>query len=202
MMSLKSRADKGRIMEQKRAVQTPDGQIEYFLVRKNVKNLNLRIRPDGTVVLSVPVRCKTGQADGLIAEKSSWILSHQRQEKDNAPLLPEESASVCEGRLKLALDRVYPLVERYGIEKPALKIRTMRAQWGNCHWAQGYITLNRMLYRCPEHLREYVALHELIHFLHHDHGAGFYAVMDELMPDWKQRRKELKRFAAALRNEI
>jgi predicted metal-dependent hydrolase len=64
---------------------------------------------------------------------------------------------------------------------------------------QGYITLNRGLHRCPAYLREYVALHELIHFLHHDHGPGFYAVMDELMPDWKERRKNLKQYACVLR---
>ena len=50
----------------------------------------------------------------------------------------------------------------------------------------------------PEELRDYVALHELVHFLHHDHQAGFYAVMDGLMPDWRRRRAELKSYAAAL----
>lgn len=54
----------------------------------------------------------------------------------------------------------------------------MRSQWGNCHYQQGYITLNTALARCPEPLRDYVALHELVHFLHHDHGTGFYAAMD------------------------
>ena len=61
-----------------------------------------------------------------------------------------------------------------------------------------YITLNTALARCPEHLRDYVALHELVHFLHHDHGPGFYAAMDAQMPGWRERRKELQRYGAAL----
>lgn len=61
---------------------------------------------------------------------------------------------------------------------PQVKLRKMRSQWGNCHYQQGYITLNTALARCPEPLRDYVALHELVHFLHHDHGTGFYAAMD------------------------
>ena len=81
---------------------------------------------------------------------------------------------------------------------PQLKLRAMRSQWGNCHWMQGYITLNTALVRCPPRLRDYVALHELVHFLHHDHQAGFYAVMDALMPDWRRRRAELNRYTAAL----
>ena len=97
-----------------------------------------------------------------------------------------------------ALTRVWPLAAPLGVALPDLKVRKMRSQWGNCHWAQGYITLNLALARCPEHLRDYVALHELIHFIHHDHGPGFYEKMDVLMPDWRQRRGQLKAFAPIL----
>lgn len=186
-------------MEQKRFVQTSAGAIDYTLVRKRIKNLNLRIRDDGSVVLSVPMRCTVEQADGFITSKCEWILAHRKRIDECAALLPEETADICASRLQEALDRVYPMVAPYGVQRPGLKIRTMRTQWGNCHWMQGYITLNRMLHRCPAELREYVALHELVHFLHHDHGPGFYAAMDKLMPDWKARRKELKRYATALR---
>ena len=59
-------------------------------------------------------------------------------------------------------------------------------------------TLNTALARCPQSLRDYVALHELVHFLCHDHGPGFYAAMDARMPDWRQRRRQLKDYVAAL----
>ena len=186
-------------MEQQRLVQTGAEPISYVLIRKQVKNLNLRIREDGSVVLSVPLRCTAGQADDFIASRYAWIKTHQQRNLECAELLPEENKAVCAARLEQALDRVYLLVMPYGVRRPVLKIRSMRTQWGNCHWMQGYITLNRGLHRCPAHLRDYVALHELVHFLHHDHGTGFYAVMDELMPDWRERRKELKRYAFALR---
>ena len=50
----------------------------------------------------------------------------------------------------------------------------------------------------PEELMDYVTLHELVHFVHPDHGPGFYGLMDRLMPDWRQRRKELRRYGGAL----
>ena len=53
-------------MEHRRNVRTANGQIEYILIRKNIKNLNLHIKGDGDVVLSVPVRCRTEQADEFI----------------------------------------------------------------------------------------------------------------------------------------
>ena len=45
-----------------------------------------------------------------------------------------------------------------------------------------------------------MALHELIHFLHHDHGPGFCGRMDALMPDWRRRRQQLKGYASLLRD--
>ena len=96
---------------------------------------------------------------------------------------------------------VYPLVEPLGVAFPVLKLRLLKSQWGNCHWNRGYITLNTALARCPEELRDYVALHELLHFLHHDHGSGFYAKMDALMPDWRTRRQALQDCSKALDQE-
>lgn len=94
--------------------------------------------------------------------------------------------------LTRALDRVLPLVEPLGVTRPALQARYMTSRWGSCHWTRGKIVLNTALAALPEELMDYVALHELVHFLHPNHGPGFYAVMDRLMPDWKEKRARLK----------
>lgn len=187
---------------QLRLVDTLCGPITYTLTRKRVKNLNLRIGSGGEISVSIPLRCPVKQADDLIREKSGWILDAigRRRERQAEPL-PAVPREECARLLNEALVRVYPLVEPLGVVFPVLKLRALKSQWGNCHWAQKYITLNTALARCPEELRDYVALHELVHFLHHDHGPGFYARMDVLMPDWRQRRKALKRYGGALENE-
>lgn len=179
-------------------VDTPGGPITYRLVRKRVKNLNLRIEGESTVTLSVPYACPVSRADQMVEEKWRWITENLARRAEARQLPPLPSREECRELLAQAVMRVYPLVVPLGVAVPVLKLRAMRSQWGNCHWRQGYITLNTALARCPEHLRDYVALHELVHFLHHDHGPGFYAVMDGLMPDWRARRKELKTYGAAL----
>ncbi len=186
-------------MEQQRIVLNEDGPITYTLVRKRVKNLNLCIGDGGEVRLSIPMHCPIDQADDFVRRKRAWIMEHRRPPDRSLSLLPELSREECYRTLSRALDAAHPLVEPLGVKRPLLKIRTMRTQWGNCHWAQGYITLNTELHRCPERLRVYVALHELVHFLHHDHGAGFYTVMDTLMPDWRSRRQELKEYIQIVR---
>ena len=186
-------------MEQFRLVDTPRGPIPVLLRRRRVKNLNLRVGADGTVALSVPLRYPLDRAEDFLRDKSGWIVrALERQRAGQARPLPPVDREECAARLGEALDRVWPLAAPLGIPKPALKLRALKSQWGNCHWAQGYITLNTALARCPEELRDYVALHELVHFLHHDHGPGFYARMDALMPDWRARRKALRGYGSAL----
>lgn len=182
-----------------RRLETPEGTIFYVLRRKRVKNLNLRLGGDGVAVLSIPWHMSQARAEEFLREKSGWILRHLKQAQEFRPdLPPQPPKEVCARMLMEALCRVYPRTERLGVAFPQLKLRRMKSQWGNCHWAQGYITLNTALCRCPEELRDYVALHELVHFLHHDHGPGFYGTMDALMPDWRSRRKALKGYGAAL----
>ena len=189
-------------LPQLRVVDTPRGPLTYTLTRKRVKNLNLRVGAGNEIMVSIPLRCPVRQADDFVRERSGWILDalSRREDRQLEPL-PPVSREECARLLTEALERVYPLVEPLGVSFPPLKLRALKSQWGNCHWAQGYITLNTALARCPKELRDYVALHELVHFLHHDHGTGFYARMDALMPDWRNRRRTLKRYSGALERE-
>ena len=165
---------------------------------KVVKNLDLRVR-NGQVSLSISLGCPAEEADAMVRAKCRWIIQAlERQWAPGPELPPEPARRECLRLLGEALDRVYPLVQPLGVAWPELRLRRMKSQWGNCHWRQGYITLNTALARCPETLRDYVALHELVHFVHPDHGPGFYGLMDRLMPDWRQRRKELRRYGGAL----
>lgn len=187
-------------MEQFRTVETRDGWITYLLRHKRVKNLNLHLERGGQPVLSVPMHCPEADADRFIREKSQWIIQgRKRMERlPAADLGPERTREESYQYLKGLLDQVYPLAARLGVAYPELRLRRMKSQWGNCHWRQGYITLNTALARCPETLGRYVALHELVHFLYPNHGPQFHACMDLLMPQWKEYRKELKEYSAAL----
>ena len=99
--------------------------------------------------------------------------------------------------LRASLERMWPLVEPLGVKKPELKARFMTSRWGSCHWTRGIIVLNTALTVVPQELLDYVTLHELVHFLHPNHGAGFYAAMDRLLPEWRVRRSALRSYTLA-----
>ncbi|MBQ3135215.1 MAG: M48 family metallopeptidase [Oscillospiraceae bacterium] len=180
--------------EQTRTVRTDSGPLTYVLTRKPIRNWNLHVR-DEQVLLSAPMRVSNLQADLFIQGRADWILSVMARQRQTAHhSLAPMPRTECLQILSAALDRVLPLVTALGIARPQLRLRKMRSQWGNCHYQQGYITLNVALAGCPEELQDYVVLHELVHFLHHDHGQQFKATMTQLMPDWWIRRRELKAY--------
>ena len=192
------------VREQRRTVSAPGGPITYTLMRKSVRNMNLRVAAGPVIRLSVPLRCTVREADDMILRNAEWIQSTiDRIEKSSAEaeLLPLPAPEECITILKAAVERVYPRIAPMGVAMPEIRMRPLRSEWGNCHWQKGYITLSTTLARCPVELQDYVALHELVHFLEHDHGSGFYARMDRLMPDWKERRRLLHSYANAIRKE-
>ncbi len=49
--------------------------VPYELVRGGVKNLNLRVRRDGTVHASVPRRTTVAEVEAFLADHEDWLLS-------------------------------------------------------------------------------------------------------------------------------
>ena len=91
------------------------------------------------------------------------------------------------------MDELYPLVGKYGVRRPVLRMRALKSRWGSCLVRKGVVTLNRRLLAAPRCCIEYVILHELCHFIHPNHSGQFYALLSALMPDWKERKKLLNR---------
>ena len=80
---------------------------------------------------------------------------------------------------------------------PRLRLRRMRSRWGSCS-SHGSITLNLELIRYPLRLIDYVLVHELCHLREFHHGPAFYRLMDAVLPDWPQRRQELRALAGRM----
>lgn len=221
--------------------------IEFEVERKNVKNINLNVKPDMSVVVSANEKVPIDYLLGFVKSKASWIIKNVGYFKDVQPehaaekvylsgetfkylgkqyRLKVEETNDTEGvkyyrgyiyltvkdkqkynrkeklidswyrekankKFAESLERVYPSVEKYGIVKPDISIRTMKARWGSCTPEKRSIILNSELIKAPKLCIDYVVLHELIHFKYRNHDNDFYDFMTALMPDWKQRKEIL-----------
>ena len=89
------------------------------------------------------------------------------------------------------LERMYPVVEKYGVAMPELRVKKMQTLWGSCSRKYHVINLNYYLCKAPVACVEYVILHELLHFLYRRHDKNFYEMLTVMMPDWQERRRLL-----------
>ena len=83
------------------------------------------------------------------------------------------------------------------LPKCTVKVRKMKRQWGNCS-RNGEIKYSLALMQYPAPCVDYVIAHELSHLLHFDHSRGFYSVLEQLCPDWHDRKIELETFGPNL----
>lgn len=79
-------------------------------------------------------------------------------------------------------------------------VQRMKTRWGSCNALRGNIRLNSELARKPPQCLEYVLLHELVHLREATHGEAFLRWMDQLMPNWRERRDELRRLPVRSEN--
>lgn len=59
-------------------------ELEIEITKKKVKNINLRINPDGAVKISAPQYINKKQIESFVAEKYDWIISHKRKIENKA----------------------------------------------------------------------------------------------------------------------
>lgn len=220
--------------------------IDFFIERKDVKNVNLNIKPDMTVHVSANEKVPLKFIYDFVKSKGQWIIKHVKQFEEVLPLKQNEREYVSgesfkylgkQYRLRVeqstneavkffrgfiylqvqnptdfskkekmmdawykekayktfgeSLDKMLALIEKYGVERPALEIRMMKARWGSAQIDNKTILINTELIKAPKYCIDYVILHELVHFKYNNHSDSFYNMLFTLMPDWEKRKKIL-----------
>ena len=89
----------------------------------------------------------------------------------------------------------------HGFKPSSLSLRATRSRLGSCS-SKGRIMLSSELIKLDEKFHEYIIVHELCHLKHHNHGKGFYTLLEELQPDYREIRKELKRYVLTTPNSV
>ncbi len=111
---------------------------------------------------------------------------------DVAALLADWYARQAPALFAASLARVWPQFAEFRLPTPTLAVRQMRTRWGSCTPRTGRIRLNADLVRATPACLDYVLLHECCHLLVPDHSARFYALQTRLLPEWRQRKAELR----------
>ncbi len=89
----------------------------------------------------------------------------------------------------LKLAQIY--ADKLNVQPKSIKLSQQKRAWGTCS-SKGSIRINWRLADAPLPVLEYVVAHELTHLLHHNHSKDFWQALSNIMPDYKQRKSDLK----------
>ncbi len=93
--------------------------------------------------------------------------------------------------------RLTILAAKLNVTTPPLTLSNAKSRWGSCN-SRGEVRLNWRLLQAPPHIINYVICHELAHLKQMNHSAQFWAVVENLFPDYKQAEKALKTLSPQL----
>ena len=168
---------------------------EYELIRSKRKSLALQVKGDGTVVVRAPLRLSEDKIDRFVREHLDWIEKQKDRIQELSGkrhvITEQERADGIQKALKIFPERTAFFAERMGVDYGRITVREQKTRWGSCSSA-GNLNFNWKLLLGPEEVVDYVVVHELAHRREMNHSARFYAVVAEIMPDYKVWQRWLK----------
>ena len=194
-------------------------EFPHEIVYKNTRNAYARINRDGVVVFTIP-KFKKNDEKFLTEFIKRWEKLYQRYSKkeklksttNNELLIFWEklsrsdffdnnksySKTTKEKKLKEILleyskERIDKFSDQLWIPYKSLTIRKMKARRWQCSSKQD-IVLNLQLVHLPQKYIQYVAAHECAHLVQKNHSDKFWKVVENLYPNYKQIKKEMRKF--------
>ena len=83
------------------------GGVEYELTRRRVRNLNIRVRTDGSVAVSAPRQVPLSSVDAFVAARADWVRAAQQRAAEITAAAQSESRTLrqtvtdyCDNMLK------------------------------------------------------------------------------------------------------
>ena len=160
------------------------------------RSIRLVVRRDGTLRLTYPLFSSRAKAIAFAESKMEWIERTRERLAKRVAQYPTITPSEVE-RLRREARAYIPatlsrLAQEHGFRYTSLRISSAHTRWGSCSGHNG-ISISLFVMLLPEHLREFILLHELCHTVHHNHSAKFHSLVDRcLQGREKEFAKELK----------
>jgi predicted metal-dependent hydrolase len=182
----------------KKKIQINGREITYEL-RKNGKSkrISIRIQTDASVVVSSPRFVPEIIIKNFLREKSDWIFKKIEEQKARADKRIPGSDKIDYFKKKaqaglLIKAKLKKINENYGFKFKRVFIRNQKTRWGSCS-RDGNLNFNYKLIYLPDALADYIVAHELCHLKELNHSFRFWSLVERVAPDYKERRKELRR---------
>jgi predicted metal-dependent hydrolase len=183
-------------------------RVLVFVRHPRARRYLIRVTPEG-VRVTIPRGGSKREAAAFAERERAWIdkqlrarAEREQRERERRTTNGELGVSNDERRevdrralIALAKRELPPrlneLAARHDLTVTRVSIRNQRWRWGSCS-RDGHICLNWRLVTMPEHVRDYVLIHELMHLKRMDHSPKFWKLVAQACPEYKRARAWLR----------
>jgi len=136
-----------------------------FIRHPRARRYVIRVRPDGSVRVTVPRWGSRRHAELFAEQQRPWIerqRAHVRELATHRPAYSPEAIKELRRQAASELPgQLVRLAEHHGLRVSRVSVRNQRSRWGSCS-PSGHICLNWRLVTMPEWVSDYVLIHELM----------------------------------------
>lgn len=183
-------------MQYEYEIQTSAGMFAYRVKRTaRARRLSITVRAGGEIFVTAPARISENVIKLFFKERARRIARavsyFSRVPKPVAlPAATDTERRALEEKLAGAVERAARLLD---IRTPPFIVRIMRSRFGSCS-IRGALSFSDSLHALPDELFEYIVAHEVAHCREHNHSPAFWALVEQLIPDWSECRQALKKY--------
>ena len=177
-----------------------DKEISIRVIRSGRRSLAMEISPGAEVIVRAPYYATGADIQNFVNKNRKWLDEHlarameERRRIDESPygrITREQIQQYADLALKTIPPRVSRYAQQMGVTYHRITIRCQRTRWGSCSTKKN-LNFNCLLMLTPPEIQDYVIVHELAHLREMNHSSRFWAEVETVMPDYKERRAWLK----------
>ena len=176
------------------------------VIKSSRRTMSMEVRPDGSILVRAPFRASAEEIGNFVCSHKSWVEKQRIRIRKRAaeirlaeqnPLSPEDIRLLADQALRELPPRIAAYAGQMGVTYGRVTIRNQKTRWGSCS-SKGNLNFNCLLMLTPREVQDYVIVHELSHRKEMNHSPKFWAVVEEVLPDYKKRRNWLRENGSAI----
>ena len=168
---------------------------EYEILRSNRRTISLEVRPDGRVLIRAPRAMPKKEIDAFAAKHADWLEGAKKRVEERSAfhdMTDRRRDELTAAARDYLPKRTAHWAEIMGVSPAGVRITNAKTRFGSCS-PKNRICYSFRLMAYPPEAVDYVIVHELAHILQKNHSPRFYAEVQKILPDWRERKKLLER---------
>ena len=166
------------------------GEVKYKHSKK-AKYIRIVINHNSQVSVVIPKYYNIRDAIEFVHSKKNWIQKNKIRIDQKKKLKLKLSNLELKKFWNDTKQKMILLSDMHQLNFYELIFKTLKSRWGSCSH-NNVICLNNILYYLPNHLKEYIMLHELTHIKIKNHSSIFWEELEKICPNSKLKRRELR----------